>query len=129
MPVALQGYAYRRHLQSVVFSALVRSLLPLRQRDTQAGLKGLSARAARLLLPELQCDGFGFDCELLLACLKHALHIVEVPVTMQYVSQVSTPSLRSMRRMLSELWSIRRSWLPRLGADAPAPAVGHRQAA
>src|SRR5207253_4673324 len=32
LPTRLQGYAYRRHLQSMAFSALVRCLLPLRQR-------------------------------------------------------------------------------------------------
>ena len=60
LPPGLQGYAYRRHLQSQFFSALVRRLLPLTQRDTQAGLKGLSAAAAEALLPGLRCDGFGF---------------------------------------------------------------------
>ena len=50
LPVALQGYAYRRHLQSLVFSSLVRWLLPLRQRDTQAGLKGMTAQVAERLV-------------------------------------------------------------------------------
>src|SRR5262249_8275616 len=61
LPPRLQGYAYWRHLQSLAFAALVRLLLPLTQRDTQAGLKGLSARAAQRVLPHLRCDGFGFD--------------------------------------------------------------------
>src|SRR5438132_10803653 len=80
LPTRLQGYAYRRHLQSLAFSALVRCLLPLKQRDTQAGLKGLSAAAAQTLLPRLSCDGFGFDCELLTACQHYGLTVEEVPV-------------------------------------------------
>src|SRR5437868_572615 len=75
MPVGLQGYIYRRHIQSQVFGALARLLLPLTQRDLQAGLKGLSARAAGLVLPHLRCDGFGFDCELLTACVRFGLAI------------------------------------------------------
>ena len=46
LPPHLQGYAYRRHLQSKVFSLIVRLLLTLPPYDTQAGLKGMTARAA-----------------------------------------------------------------------------------
>jgi hypothetical protein len=125
LPVGLHGYAYRRHLQSLVFSLLVRGILPLTQRDTQAGLKGLSAAAAHRLLPGLACDGFGFDCELLLACRQHGLPVSEVPVTMCYENRTSTTSWRTVRRMLGELWTIRR------GAKAPSdpPAEVARRAA
>jgi dolichyl-phosphate beta-glucosyltransferase len=108
LPPGLQGYAYRRHLQSLVFSTLVQVLLPLKQRDTQAGLKGLSARTARLVLPELQCNGFGFDCELLVACQGHGLTVAEVPVTLSFESTSSTTSWRTMSKMVRELWAIRR---------------------
>jgi dolichyl-phosphate beta-glucosyltransferase len=110
VPANLQGYAYRRHLQSLVFSALVRRLLPLRQRDTQAGLKGIRAAAARLVLPALRCEGFGFDCELLLACAGRGLHIAEVPVSVRFDDKASTTSFRAMARMIRELWRIRGSW-------------------
>jgi dolichyl-phosphate beta-glucosyltransferase len=109
-PVRLQGYVYRRHLQSKVFSGLVQWLLPVRQTDTQAGLKGLSARAARLLVPQLHCDGFEFDCELLTACARHGLAVSEVPICVCYEHQSSTTSWRSTLRMLRALWRIRKSW-------------------
>jgi dolichyl-phosphate beta-glucosyltransferase len=133
VPPALQGYAYRRHLQSLVFSALVRWLLPLTQRDTQAGLKGLSARAARLILPQLRCDGFEFDCELLTACARHGLAVAEVPVCVRYHDAASTTSVRTIGRMIRELWNIRRAWRPgRYPALASGEAVqpaGERRAA
>jgi dolichyl-phosphate beta-glucosyltransferase len=110
VPAGLQGYAYRRHLQSVVFSAVARLLLPLRQADTQAGLKGLSARAAWLVLPHLRCDGFGFDCEMLTACARYGLPVVEVPVQVRVEDRASTTGLRAMGRMVGELWQIRRAW-------------------
>ena len=122
LPTRLQGYAYRRHLQSVAFSALVRWLLPLKQRDTQAGLKGLSAEAARILLPRLSCDGFGFDCELLTACLYYGLAIREVPICVRYENGVSTTGLGAMSKMVKELWHIRRSWR-RMRRSEPAVAV------
>jgi dolichyl-phosphate beta-glucosyltransferase len=106
----LQGYAHRRHLQSRLFANLARLLLPVRASDPQAGLKGLSARAAQLLLPYVQCRGFGFDCELLTACARFGLAVTEVPVCLRYDTGDSTIGLGSAWRMLYELWTIRRAW-------------------
>ena len=130
LPTALQGYLYRRHLQSLAFSLLTRWLLPLSQRDTQAGLKGLSARAARLVLPELTCDGFGFDCEMLTACVHHGLSITEMPVCVYYADPSSTTNPRAVARMLADIWRIRTTWRKR---STSKPAVSEelpgRQAA
>jgi hypothetical protein len=133
VPPALQGYAYRRYLQSLVFSGLVRCLLPLTQRDTQAGLKGLSARAAQLILPQLSCDGFEFDCELLTACVHHGLVVAEVPVCVRCVDTASTTGMSTMGRMIRQLWRIRRTWGTEVEPGRkPAPVLGgaaKRQAA
>jgi glycosyltransferase involved in cell wall biosynthesis len=109
LPAQLLGYAYRRHLQSLAFSALVRCLLPLKHRDTQAGLKGLCALATRTIVPHLTCDGFGFDCELLTACVHYGLAIREVPVGVRYENRASTTGFGAMRQMVKELWRIRRA--------------------
>jgi dolichyl-phosphate beta-glucosyltransferase len=110
LPPALQAYAYRRHLQSLAFSWLARRLLPLTQRDTQAGLKGLSAHALRLVLPHLRCEGFGFDCELLTGCVRFGLTIDEVPVWVRYDDAKSTTGLQTTGAMIRELLKIRRFW-------------------
>jgi len=130
LPVALQGYVYRRHLQSKAFSLLVRLLLPLTQRDTQAGLKGLSASAAQQVLPLLRCDGFGFDCELLTASVHHGLAIAEVPICVSYDDTASTTGWRGMSRMIGELWRIRHAWRHDWSPTASPPAQpDHRRAA
>jgi glycosyltransferase involved in cell wall biosynthesis len=131
LPTRLQGYAYRRHLQSLAFSFLVRCLLPVTQRDTQAGLKGLSASACRLLLPRLTCNGFGFDCELLTASARYGLEVQEVPVSVRYEDRVSTTSLGAVGGMIRELWQIYRTWRKLPGPlEARASAdVGRQQAA
>ncbi len=129
VPVALQGYAYRRHVQSVIFAALARLLLPLRQTDTQAGLKGLSARAAWLVLPPARCDGFGFDCELLTACARYRLPVVEVPVRVRFEDRASTTGLRATARMIRELWQIRRTWRQAPPALAMPVGPARREAA
>jgi dolichyl-phosphate beta-glucosyltransferase len=126
VPMALQGYAYRRHLQSQLLSMLVRRLLPVTQRDTQAGLKGMSARAARLVLPHLRCLGFGFDCELLTACARLGLAVEEVPVSVRYEDKASTTSPRQTLHMLRELWQIRRGW--RLAPMMPMDSAPRRAA-
>jgi dolichyl-phosphate beta-glucosyltransferase len=130
LPPSLLGYAYRRHLQSQVLSRIVRWLLPLQVRDTQAGLKGLSARAAAQILPQLSCTGFGFDCELLTACVCLGFPIVEVPVCMRYEDRASTTSLRTVARLLREVLQIRRKWWSDPSAEPLAlPELPRREAA
>jgi dolichyl-phosphate beta-glucosyltransferase len=110
LPPRLLGYQYRRRLQSLVFSKLVRWILPIQVGDTQAGLKGLSARAAELVLPRLTSAGFEFDCELLTACVRLGLEVAEVPVTVRYDNGASTTGVNDMTAMLRKLWTIRRAW-------------------
>ncbi len=130
IPSRLLGYVYRRHLQSVSLSFLARLLLPIRQRDTQAGLKGVSAATARYLLPRFTCDGFGFDCELLTACARLGLEVCEVPVCVRYDDRSTTTNLATARRMFQELWRIRRTW-PAAAPVEPADDrdTGRREAA
>jgi dolichyl-phosphate beta-glucosyltransferase len=126
MPVSLQGYVYRRHLQSLLFSRLVRWLLPLTQRDTQAGLKGMTARVAELVMPHLRCNGFGFDCELLTACVRFGVPVEEVPVSVRFEDRASTTGGRPTLRMMRELWQIRQSWKH---APVIPPSVPQQKAA
>ena len=131
VPAHLQGYAYRRHVQSQLFSWIVRCLLPLPQSDTQAGLKGLTARAADLVLPYMRCDGFGFDCELLTACVRLGLTVTEVPVNVSYEEDmVSTTSLGGVVRMVRELLKVRQDWRRPLPRAVNVPSEPHgREAA
>jgi len=110
------GYAYRRRLQSKVFGKLARLLLPIRQRDTQAGLKGMTADVAERIMPRLTCNGFGFDCEFLTACSRMNVPVVEAPVLVRYEDASSTTKAGTILKMLRELWRIRRLW-PRKGPN------------
>jgi dolichyl-phosphate beta-glucosyltransferase len=125
VPPRLLGYAFRRSVQSSVFSTLVRALLPVTQTDTQAGLKGLSARAVQQIVPRLNCNGFGIDCEILTACVRLGFCVTELPVSVRYDAEASTTNFRSTLKMVGELWRIRRSW-PK---SIIAPPVGLREAA
>jgi dolichyl-phosphate beta-glucosyltransferase len=129
LPPRYLGYALRRQRQSRLFRAAVHALLPVRQADTQAGLKGMTAAVARRIVPVLACDGFGLDCELLTACARHGLPVAEVPVTVRCEGEASTTGgWRTGLRMLRELWAIRRRW-PAVGFPEPRPDVPARTAA
>jgi glycosyltransferase involved in cell wall biosynthesis len=129
LPTRLQAYAYRRHLQSLAFSQLVRWLLPVKERDTQAGLKGMTAEAARRMVPHLTCNGFGFDCELLTAAARLGLSVAEVPVSVRYEDRVSTTNVVSMGRMIGEIWQIRRAWKQAPATVLSVPAEPTRRQA
>jgi dolichyl-phosphate beta-glucosyltransferase len=125
LPPRLLAYAYRRHLQSQLFGTIVRWILPLRQADTQAGLKGLSAAAVEMLMPHIQSAGFEFDCELLTACARHGLPVVEVPVHVRYHDRSSTTNWGTAADMIRQLWRIRRSWSARpVSSSSPAQTPG-----
>jgi dolichyl-phosphate beta-glucosyltransferase len=123
LPVKMLRYAFLRQVQSGVFGWFARRLLPLAQRDTQAGLKGMTAAVAERVLPELTCNGFGFDCEFLTACRRMAIPVTELPVCVRYEDSVSTTGPRATLRMLKELWRIRRAWGSRVVAPFVVPAV------
>jgi glycosyltransferase involved in cell wall biosynthesis len=103
-------YVYMRHLQSQVFSRLVRWMLPIEQKDTQAGLKGISAKAVERIVPQLNSNGFELDCELLTACARMAIAVAEIPVCVSYDGPTSTVPHSAVWRMLWSLLRIRREW-------------------
>lgn len=126
---AMIGSAFRRHVQSHVFSRLVRLLLPVSHRDTQAGLKGLTASAVRLIVPRVICDGFGFDCELLTACHRLGLAVSEIPVHVRYDDAGTTTNFRSTMRMVGDLFRIRRAWRDAATTDQVIiPPMRYREA-
>lgn len=128
MPASLLGYAFRRHVQSKVFGLLARTLLPLAQGDTQAGLKGFSDTVVRTVVPHLRCDGFGFDCEMLTACVRHGYAVAEVPVHVRYDGEISTTNFRSTLRMVSELWRIRQAWPAVVAGKIEPQPIRYREA-
>lgn len=122
VPVRHLKYISRRRRQSCVFSSFARLVLPLALTDTQAGLKGMTAEVAERVLPNLKCDGFGFDCELLTACARYGIPMTEMSVCVRYAdASTSTGGLKTVIRMIRELWRIRRRW-PKTGYPAAADA-------
>jgi len=83
-------YLYTRHLLSRLFNALARFALLPGILDSQAGLKGLTARAAGLVVPKLTIPGFAFDVELLHVARVQGCRIAQIPVFFRYDSEPTT---------------------------------------
>lgn len=122
LPASLAGYAFRRHLQSLAFGWLARTVLGFPYRDSQAGLKGMHAAVARLLLPRLSRTGFAFDCELLAACARFGIVVEEVPVHVRFTDRRTTTSFRTSVRAVRDLFAIRRQFR-RIGPLAVCPVA------
>jgi dolichyl-phosphate beta-glucosyltransferase len=97
-------YLYTRHLMSRVFNAIVRHTLLPGVLDSQAGLKGFTARAAELIFRRLTIPGFAFDVECLYVARKHRLRVTQTPVYFRYDSEPSTVHfLRDAVRMVRDV--------------------------
>jgi dolichyl-phosphate beta-glucosyltransferase len=110
VPLRLLNHFCKLRFRSRVFNFIVRLLLGLSFRDTQAGLKGFSARVVEQIVPRLACHGFSFDCELLLACMKAGVPVTELPVRVRCFDTQSTTRTSTVLYMLKDLWRIRQHW-------------------
>jgi glycosyltransferase involved in cell wall biosynthesis len=103
-------YLYTRHVMSRAFNQLAQRVLLPGILDTQAGLKGFTARAAQIVFSRQTLCGFGFDLECLFIARLHCLTIKQVPVDFYYSDEPSTISFaRHGAEMLMDLFRIRRN--------------------
>jgi len=103
-------YLYTRHLLSRLFNKLAQKVLLPGILDTQAGLKGFSARAAETIFSRQTLCGFGFDLESLFIARSHGLEIEQMPVDFHYSDEPSTISFAKHGvEMLLDLIRVRRN--------------------
>ena len=101
-------YLYTRHLMSRAFNRVVQALLLPGILDTQAGLKGFTAKAAKLCFSQATIPGFGFDIECLFIAQRNGLTIEQVPVRFRYDDEPTTVRFaRDGRRMLRDVLQVR----------------------
>jgi dolichyl-phosphate beta-glucosyltransferase len=72
-----------RKLAGAIYSAFVQLIISDGITDTQCGLKGFSADAAKFIFSRTTINGFGFDAEVLRIGQKHAFSISRLPVRME----------------------------------------------
>jgi len=90
---------YKRHMMSRSFNWWLRQMLPITIGDTQAGLKGITAKAWDVLAPTMTTDGFFFDVELLARAGAASMRIDESPVFFKYYDPTTV-------RMVGHGWSM-----------------------
>jgi dolichyl-phosphate beta-glucosyltransferase len=101
-------YLYTRHLMSRAFNKVVQTFLLPGILDTQAGLKGFTARAAALCFSRTTIPGFGFDIECLHIAQQHGLAIHQTAVNFRYDEEPTTVRFaRDSNRMLHDIWKVK----------------------
>jgi dolichyl-phosphate beta-glucosyltransferase len=103
------GAPLPRQVASRAFNHALHLLSDLPFTDTQCGLKGFRREAARQLFGRARVNGFAFDVELLLLARRLGLPVAEVPVCAQSRFGSRVRVLADGRRMLGEVWLVRRS--------------------
>jgi dolichyl-phosphate beta-glucosyltransferase len=110
------GEPWSRHVIGRVFNGAVKLLVLRGIDDTQCGFKLFSARAAQVLFPLQQLDGFGFDVEILFLARRAGLVIREIPITWVYGRESKVNVLSGVRGFV-DLLSVR--WHQLRGAYPP----------
>jgi dolichyl-phosphate beta-glucosyltransferase len=101
-------YLYTRHLMSRAFNKVVQFFLLPGILDTQAGLKGFTADAAKLCFTRTTIPGFGFDVECLYIAQQHGLAIKQTAVEFRYDDEPTTVRFaRDSNRMLKDIWKVK----------------------
>lgn len=110
-------YLYTRHVMSRTFNRMVRTVLLHDVLDTQAGLKGFTARAAETVFPRVTIPGFGFDVEALYVAERHGLAVRQTAVDFRYDREPSTVRFaQAAMTMAGDLLHIKlRDWRGRYG--------------
>ena len=95
VPQAQGGLPARRAFLGWGFNRLACFLLGIDFPDTQAGLKGFTQKAAKLLFAKQKLNDFAFDVELLYLCRKLGLSVGQIPaqVTSQHTYKTSQVKL------------------------------------
>ena len=87
---------------------LVRTLAVPGIRDTQAGFKVFSAKAAGIIFPRQTIGRWGYDIELMVLARAHGFRIREVPITWINASG-SKVTMKSYFQVLCDVLQIRRN--------------------
>lgn len=96
-----------RRLLSFYTNLGIRFIVGLRVRDITAGFKCINVKAlSKIDLDQLECKGFGFQCELIYWAARSGLRIIEFPTT--FIGRKKGKSKMSFQIALEALWKLPR---------------------
>ncbi len=96
-----------REMISRVYNLLIRIFFQTSFHDAQCGFKGISATAAKKLLPQVKDNQWFFDTELLLLADSQGFKISEIPVIWHDDTDSRVDILRTIKEDLKGLWRLR----------------------
>lgn len=112
-----------RQLFGRIFNLMLRTLLGLKQKDTQCGFKAFTRRAGAAIFPLQRIERWAFDPELLYLARKFGFSVAEVPVAWAHREGTRISPLKDGTRMFGELLKIR--WNAMTGKyNSGRPSIG-----
>jgi dolichyl-phosphate beta-glucosyltransferase len=101
-----------RRIMGRVYNLLLRGLGLTNFRDTQCGFKAFDRRVREQVFPKLVIDGFGADCELLVAAQQQGLKVAEIPIRWINSTDTRVRPVRHTLTMIREVLYVRlRAWV------------------
>ena len=110
----------KREVLSRGYNLLIRAMFFTRFSDAQCGFKALSRRAAQVLLPLVQDNGWFLDSELLILAEKRGFHIKDVPVHWTDDPDTRVRVLRTALGDIRGLLRLRFGGIPQVPPEPPA---------
>lgn len=95
-----------RQITHLIYSRVVRLLIPIKFTDTLAGLKGMRREVLKTVIDKLTIDRFSFDVELLLAAQQMGFKIIEVPVSLRNVGKSNLKIRSDAPQMFTDVLKI-----------------------
>lgn len=91
-----------------IFRLMVHTIVPLGVKDSQAGFKSFSAKAAEAIFPQQTIARWAFDVEILAVARKMGFKVKEVPI--KWINDLeSHVKLSGMVKMLFEVLQVRKN--------------------
>lgn len=97
-------YPLSRRLISAIYKQFVKIGFSLDLSDTQTGLKVFRTAAINSVLPELKCNGFEFDIELLCKLARKDFEFREIPVHLDYKFKSTVNVRTGIKALVSTFW-------------------------
>ncbi len=105
-----EGYPWYRKVMSKAFNLIIKTVLHVKEKDTQCGFKALRYEPAQQIFKRLLLTGWGFDAELLFIANKQGYTVGRLSVELFHDNKGSKIRvLRDSAQMMKEIFQIRKN--------------------
>ncbi len=107
-PEGYAGYTFARRLFSRTYRGILRLFFGLKLSDSQSGLKGFTAAAAKDIFSHAETDRYAFDFEVIMLADALGIKMGEMPARVVYNRPGKIRFFRDSVRMLRDLFRIKK---------------------